>query len=83
MPATSAPLLRAFSFYLFYFSLSYFNGLDGVMLVAPAVIATIVEKRAIFPLNAIVTGKRLTANAIHRAKESELVGFFLLEPNAG
>jgi hypothetical protein len=77
VPATSAPLLRAFSFYLFYFSLSYFNGLDGVMLVAPAVVATIVEKRAILPLNAIVTGKRLTANAIHRADKRNLVGFLL------
>ena len=45
------------------------------MLVAPAVVATIVEKRAIFQLNSIIAGKWLTANAIHRADEAELTCF--------
>lgn len=52
------------------------------MLVAPAVIAAVVYPRPIFQLDAIVTSKRLTANAIHRADKRNLVGFLLGEAKA-
>jgi hypothetical protein len=53
-----------------------------VFLVVPASIIALIQPRAVLEFRSIVTSERLTAYIIHRAEESELVGFFLLESNA-